>query len=322
MRIKASACGPRLYAKAPAKAKAGTAANADKAVLKTPAWLRRWCKTGLILALLLALSGCGLRMLYGRVPFLVGWEVDSALDLNDEQEDWLDQRLHVALRWHQQQQLPQVAELLRQLEEDLRHERLDAERIQALRARRKDFMDAIFVAIKTDAVHLLSELTDAQVAHMLERSREQMADSLEEMAEQSAEDRRELRFESWLDNVEEFTGKLSPEQRALVRAHADGGRDFSCEQAAALAAEQQLLKTMFEQRQDRAALGLALEQLTVQAELRRDPDYQQAIEHERTRSTAFYLQLWPQLTAKQKRHVLKTIHDWQDDVQAMMRKKI
>ena len=81
--------------------------------------------------LLLVVSGCGPRLIYPQLNWLVPFYVDDYISLNPEQSSLLEERLLRVLEWHCRTQLPAYARLLREMAKDfedplhpVRYERL------------------------------------------------------------------------------------------------------------------------------------------------------------------------------------------------------
>ena len=69
--------------------------------------------------LLLVVSGCGPRLIYPHLNWLIPSYVDDYISLNREQSGLLEKQLLQVLDWHCRTQLPVYAQSLRELAKDL-----------------------------------------------------------------------------------------------------------------------------------------------------------------------------------------------------------
>ena len=73
----------------------------------------------LVIFLLVLLVGCGPRLIYPHLYWLIPFYVDDYISLNQEQSSLLEKQLLRVLDWHCRTQLPVYAQSLRQLAKDL-----------------------------------------------------------------------------------------------------------------------------------------------------------------------------------------------------------
>ena len=71
------------------------------------------------LCLLFLLTGCGPRLVYPHLDWLIPFYVDDYISLNRKQGSMLEKRLLQVLDWHCRTQLPAYAQSLRELAKDL-----------------------------------------------------------------------------------------------------------------------------------------------------------------------------------------------------------
>ena len=78
---------------------------------------RRWCAIICLLAAGLTLTGCGaVRLAYNNAPDLTYWWLDGFLDLDSAQSARLRNDLNALQAWHRKEELPAVAEMLKNLQ--------------------------------------------------------------------------------------------------------------------------------------------------------------------------------------------------------------
>ena len=70
--------------------------------------------------LLAALAGCGPRLIYPHLEWLIPWYISDFISLDDRQKNMLEERLLKQLAWHCRTQLTIYAEALRSIGADCR----------------------------------------------------------------------------------------------------------------------------------------------------------------------------------------------------------
>ncbi len=173
-------------------------------------------------ALLLAggLAACSaVRIAYNSLPEVSYWWLDSYVDFEAAQTPRVRDALTQLLAWHRQDELPKLAELLRQTRA------LAADDVTAAQA--CELADAIRARLLAVAEHtapsgaeLVASLSDAQLAHIERKHARVNADYAKAWLDLSREDQQEKRYEQFLDRSEDFYGRLDPEQRELLRQQA------------------------------------------------------------------------------------------------------
>lgn len=169
-------------------------------------WGRLW---GLALAALL-LAGCSLLTLaYNRLPTVLYWRLDSLVDLSGAQATWLRPRIDALHAWHRQQQLPALAQALRQWQDAAPGELAPAQVCQQV-AQARDWADALLAQARPDLARLARELSPAQLDHLAQQYAKADDAFRTEWLGPDASQRRLQRF---ADRAGMFYGTLSPAQR-------------------------------------------------------------------------------------------------------------
>ncbi|MBW2478807.1 MAG: hypothetical protein JRF38_02360, partial [Deltaproteobacteria bacterium] len=76
-------------------------------------------KIAVIILIALASTGCGPRLMYQHLDWLIPWYVSDYISLDSDQQNLLEERLAKLLDWHCRTQLPVYAMTLRALGRDL-----------------------------------------------------------------------------------------------------------------------------------------------------------------------------------------------------------
>jgi hypothetical protein len=124
----------------------------------------------LIILLLLGVVGCGLRMTYPNLDWLIPWYVADYISLNQEQRSLLEKRLMPALDWHCHTQLPVYAHMLKALANDLDDpgRLLSVERLHAYAEQLNRRWRDIKIQIGPEMAEILASASDKQIAELFE----------------------------------------------------------------------------------------------------------------------------------------------------------
>lgn len=174
-----------------------------------------------LLALAVALGACNaIKLGYNNVDELAFWWIDNHLDLADDQDTRVREDLARLHGWHRKQELPLVADMLRNLEPVVTADMAPAQacsQVPAIRER----VNAILDRGEPAAVTLAISLAPAQLVHLERKFERNNRDFLKDWIRAEPAARKEKRFDQFLERSEMVYGKLDDAQRALVRAQLD-----------------------------------------------------------------------------------------------------
>lgn len=258
----------------------------------------------------LIVAGCGVRMVYSQLDWLVPWYLGDFVTLDTDQKQLLDARLAERLAWHCDSQLGPYSELLRDLDKRLREERpLSALELEAYLERSEVFWRELMIAIRPDAQILLATLTDEQVAELGDAFARRNRETREEFLEGTPEELRERQVERMEKRLRTWLGRLQPEQRRMVERWSAnlapttgqwlGNRElWQRELIAALAQRQQ------------PGFGTRLESLLLAPEARWAEDYRRDVAHNRALTVELVVELANSANADQRTKLSTELTGW------------
>jgi hypothetical protein len=183
-------------------------------VLEQEACMKYRRVLGLMLTLVL-LSACSNTFLYNQLDWLIPWYVDDYVDLTRPQKKSLKQQLLPLLEWHRTEELEHYLGLLDRLEQDLTQP-VDSAVLQV-------WVDEVELAGERMEQRMLplafdlgEQLSDAQMEEFLEKLWERQGEMEEEYLDRDEQTYVEESEENFEESLQEFLGKLSPEQNFLV----------------------------------------------------------------------------------------------------------
>ena len=178
--------------------------------------LFRWIRVWLVITVFSVSACSSTTYVYNRLDFLLPWYMDDYVDLNAEQETYLDNLLVPFLAWHRAQELPVYLIALDNIEDSL-NQPLTAEIIGTIVT---DF-EAAWLRLQgeglTQLLDLGARLSDEQIAAFLEVLWEQQREFEEEYLERTEAEFYEDNYDNTLDTLQDYIGRLSDVQRQWVR---------------------------------------------------------------------------------------------------------
>lgn len=185
--------------------------------------MHRFIRLLILLVAALILQGCSaVRLSYDHADSLLRWRITDHVDLSQEQDALVRERLVRLHAWHRKTQLPDYVSLAHQARQFVAGRPTVAD-AQAL-------VDAIIRRGRTlageagaDIADFLLTLTTAQIEHIAERFKEKNADFAEEVQLANGESgQRKAQLKRVLERAEYWFGDFSSEQRLALRQFIDG----------------------------------------------------------------------------------------------------
>jgi hypothetical protein len=166
------------------------------------------------LCTVLILTGCT-SFAYKRLDWLIHWYIEGYVDLTSEQRKILRKKLATPLDWHREEELANYIDILNQIETDL-----DGD-VTADTVRR--WADEIFDAAARVQRSLLvvslefgTQISDEQVEEFVVSLWERQ-EEMEEFSARSDAEYADDDYDSLVETLERFLGRLNKEQKAILR---------------------------------------------------------------------------------------------------------
>ncbi len=185
-------------------------------------------KTGRAVSLvicLLLLPACSNTFIYNQLDWVIPWYVGDYVDLTRAQKKNLKAELKSLLRWHRAEELASYARILDQIEQDLQQPVTGAT-VQSW----ADLALAAWERVEARMLPLAFEvgagLSDQQMQGFIDKLWEQQEEFEEEYLERDDAEYIEDGYEALEENIHDFLGRLSPEQKQLLQLAAESLRRF------------------------------------------------------------------------------------------------
>ena len=183
--------------------------------------MQRFCRIWLLCSLLLLSACSSTTFIYNRLDFILPWYLDDYAQLNSEQDKYLEELLSPFLAWHRSEELPRYLLILEQIDSSLDRQ-LEPDDVADIAAQ----MEAAWYRLEGEALDWLldlgAELSDEQVQDFLGELQEQQNKYEKKYLKRSEEDFREDSYDSLLDSMQDYLGRLDSKQRAVLREASEG----------------------------------------------------------------------------------------------------
>jgi hypothetical protein len=267
------------------------------------------------------LAGCSsVQLAYNNAPALLQYQLDSYLDLDDQQEELLAQQLKQFQQWHRSSELPQYAQLLRAWAKklDQPHQFTADELLQKHRQ-----LEAALLVSAERAAFRLAPLVLTLTPRQRERLRNEFTESNAKYTEDYLQDpikARETRLERSEDSYSDWFGSLTEQQVKILQSWLRNEPSRAAIWLQERMTRQKTFMTILEQARDFPSAEVAAQSLH---------DYFQSLSRYRVaqlkpeldvrlRSLAqLTAELLNSLTAQQRRHLQERLLDYASDFEAL-----
>ena len=185
-------------------------------------------KTGRTVSLvicLLWLQACSNTFIYNQLDWLIPWYVDDYVDLTRVQRTDLKVGLKSTLRWHRAEELASYVLIFDRIEQDLQQP-VTAATVQSWANLALAAWERVEARMLPLAFELGADLSEEQMQGFIEKLWEQQEEFEEEYLERDDLEYVEDGYETLEENIREFLGRLSPEQKQLLQLAAESLRRF------------------------------------------------------------------------------------------------
>lgn len=259
-----------------------------------------------VLLLCIFLVGCSAtRIVYNQLDWLFVWYIGDFFTLNDEQEDWLKEAVQRNIEWHRRNQLPKYAQLLREIERDTSAGVVTADIINRHYEQFIILWDEFIVQTTPDVTAFFLTLDQSQVDEFIGNLEESNQELWEEYAGKTPEERRKNRQNGAIKGLERVFGRLSVEQKDLVRSYQSGLHDVSVEWMTSRRQWQQEFRNLVVERPPEPEFSNRMMDLMLEPNRNDTPEYRHLVEENSHTMMSMITALSAELTDKQRKRFSK-----------------
>lgn len=176
-------------------------------------------KSLLLLVLLLGLTACSTKLSYYFIDWVIGWEQEDYVTLDDTQQQAFDALVEKFMLWHQAKELSHYVVQLTEIETLIKTKTLTpqlwAEHVDV--AQRHWFR--LFEFALPELLPIIMSLSDAQVKQILAKLRQDEQQLAKEFANKSPQQLQQQADENLQRQFKDWLGSVSNEQKARIHQY-------------------------------------------------------------------------------------------------------
>ena len=263
----------------------------------------------LLSSLLIALFGCGPRLIYPQLDWLIPWYVSDYISLDRSQKNLLQKRLIDQLDWHCRTQMPAYAEFLRAVAQDFAkpNQPIDAAKIRFYYNELIQLWNELIKQIGPDIADILMTASDEQIEELFDNLKKQNQEFRKEYVDPPPEKLIENRGKRMIKRLKYWISDLSTEQKEAVTSWSTQlvplAEDWLQNREMIQAQAHRLLS----QNGDRAQVRGALLEIIENPERMASPAYREKIDTNIEITIRLIIQLDRSLTRRQRDKLLNRI---------------
>lgn len=271
-----------------------------------------WCA-----AIALLLAGCTVELAYTNLDRLVIRWINDQVELTSDQSQWVRQALNENLDWHCEEHLPQYAELLLTIGQDIQNGTIDTDTLNGYGETMTRFGREIMVVSRPIATQLLASLSDEQVTQLkqsFDKSNQELVTRLSEPDQARQINDRRSRMER---RLKRFMGRLSSNQQQAIAQWAEQYQAIDGHQLAyAYQWQAALLEALAIRSSAPEVFASTIEELFDPGR-GWDDGYRQAVEFNQALTWQMMATVLTQTNTRQQQRLIGKIEGYADDVDAL-----
>ena len=169
------------------------------------------------LILILFLGGCSsITFIYNQFDNLFPWYLESYVDLNRDQKQYLDELLTPFFQWHRVEEMPKYAQIIGDLELAINDE-VDIESITLITYNVEESWARLEDQMIMWVIPLARELSDEQITKFIQVLRTKTAQSEKKLLLRNDQVYQSDSYKSLRKNLRRFMGSMTKDQLELVK---------------------------------------------------------------------------------------------------------
>ncbi len=272
-----------------------------------------------IFLLALLLSGCGPRLVYPHLDWLIPWYVSDYISLDSDQKSMLEDRLAKQLDWHCRTQLPAYASALREMGQDLTDNSRPATvaTLQTYNARFMALWKELIQQVAPDIIAILATSTDEQIGELFANLEEQNQKFKEKYVDLPPEELSRNRQKRMLKNIKYWISKPNPDQVRVVDEWNSQLTPIGVEWLENRQTVQAEGRRLLSGRHDDPGFQAAMQDLIINPEKLRSVEYQRKIDSNTDVTISYLTELIRMLTEDQRAYLQDRVESLAADFDAL-----
>jgi hypothetical protein len=270
----------------------------------------------LLLLLSIALGGCAVRVAYHFLDIALLWSLDDYIEFEGEQRAEAKDAIKAFHQWHRYSELPGYAEQFEALARDLEGP-ITVATIRHYSDVILEDWQRIMRGLAAPSAIILSRLNDQQIQELINTMAEEEQDDLDDYKNESEEEVRQDRYEFMENAVQKLTGKLTHDQRTMIRVWAVSLHNMGQMSIDHRSRWRQHFVEILQQRADQKKLEQQLTALYAEPYLFWSEGYQQSMDYNEELTLQLLTDLANSMTDKQRKHATRRLRAYAKDFRAL-----
>ncbi|WP_394143120.1 DUF6279 family lipoprotein [Vibrio atypicus] len=268
--------------------------------------MKRWIIFAAIGALL---SGCSTKFVYNNMDWLLIEYLEDYVELNDEQEALVTDKIMLLSEWHRKEEIPNYIEHLDELIAlDLRA--FTIEDLERQESKFQSHSDRLIQRVAPELFELAQQLTDSQVEELMNNIRVRHTKYKKKHQTLSERESRRNYAEKIAENVDDWLGSVTKEQKQLIKLWSQELSVTSLDWIQHQTKMRVEMNSLLMKRFDIARFEPHFEQLMFDPTSYYAPQLEQKIDHNRKVANQYLVQMINSATDKQTEHYREELQDW------------
>ena len=263
----------------------------------------------------LILIGCGTRLVYFHLDWLIPWYIGDYISLDSEQKSMLEKRLAAQLEWHCRTQLPVYAEALRGLGRDIADtdHPIDERRLRFHYTKWMALWKTLLKEIAPDVTDILLTASDAQINELFRNLDKRNQEFRDKYIDRPVEELNNNRQKRMRENLDYWISDLTGAQKQAVADWSLRLTPIAEVWLQNREATQAYARQLLENRKDNSEFRQKIVELIVNLRLMYTAAYQRKLDYNTDVTLDFISQLDRLLTRDQRKYLLKRIESLASD---------
>ena len=271
------------------------------------------------ICLLAGVMGCGPRLIYPHLNWLIPFYVDDYISLNREQSSLLGKRLLGVLDWHCRTQLPVYAQLLRELAKEVEDpgQPVSYERLQYYSNQFIIHWRELSKQIAPEMADILVTASDEQLVELFQNIEKRNNEFKSEYVDVPLAELQEKRKERMKKDLKQWISYLTKEQKQAV---SDWSAQIKPLAADGLRNRERVLaefKDLLANRRQESEFKEAFVALLVNLDQMRAPEYQKKIDDNTEVTFELLMKMERSLNSTQRAYLLKRLRSLAADFEIL-----
>ena len=272
----------------------------------------------LLIAAALVLAACSIsRLAYMNAPPLALWYVGGYVDMSDVQKNALREKLTQAIAWHRRNELPEYQHAIESLIAKS-GTRVAVEDVRSTYALARAYYHRALDHLLPDFADVILTLDEKQLEQIDRKFADDNKKLVKESVKGPADERRAKLAKKYIEQFEEWTGKLSQSQREIIASGVQPIPDLTDERLGDRRYRQLEAITLARSKPPREKLVAELRRLLIDTESWRRPEYTKKLRERDERIFEIVSELSATLTPEQRDSLQRKMRGYVKDISSII----